>query len=80
MRLIEREKTDTIFMVPTMLIRLLNLPEDVRRKYDMSSHQPSQRQPSQRRNCAACRSRDEGVTPLDDRLHLVLARCTKNCD
>jgi long-chain acyl-CoA synthetase len=37
LRLIERERIDTIFMVPTMFIRLMKLPEEVRRKYDMSS-------------------------------------------
>jgi len=37
LRLIERERIDTIFMVPTMFIRLMKLPEAVRRKYDMSS-------------------------------------------
>jgi long-chain acyl-CoA synthetase len=37
LRLIEAEKIDTIFMVPTMFIRLMKLPEVVRRKYDMSS-------------------------------------------
>jgi long-chain acyl-CoA synthetase len=37
LRLIEAEKIDTIFMVPTMFIRLMKLPEQVRRKYDMSS-------------------------------------------
>ncbi len=37
LRLIERERIDTIFMVPTMFIRLMRLPEDVRRKYDVSS-------------------------------------------
>src|ERR1700737_682890 len=36
-RLIEAERIDTIFMVPTMFIRLLKLPEAVRRKYDTSS-------------------------------------------
>jgi long-chain acyl-CoA synthetase len=35
--LIERERIDTIFMVPTMFIRLMKLPEEVRNKYDMSS-------------------------------------------
>ena len=35
--LIERERIDTIFMVPTMFIRLMKLPEEVRKKYDMSS-------------------------------------------
>jgi long-chain acyl-CoA synthetase len=35
--LIERYKVDTIFMVPTMFIRLMKLPEAVRRKYDVSS-------------------------------------------
>ncbi len=37
MRLIEVQKIDTIFMVPTMFIRLMKLPEQTRRKYDMSS-------------------------------------------
>jgi long-chain acyl-CoA synthetase len=37
LRVIDNEKIDTIFMVPTMFIRLLKLPEEVRRKYDMSS-------------------------------------------
>jgi long-chain acyl-CoA synthetase len=37
LRLIQDERIDTIFMVPTMFIRLMKLPEDVRRKYDLSS-------------------------------------------
>jgi long-chain acyl-CoA synthetase len=37
LRLIQDERIDTIFMVPTMFIRLMKLPEEVRRKYDMSS-------------------------------------------
>jgi len=37
LRLIETERVDTIFMVPTMFIRLMKLPEQVRKKYDMSS-------------------------------------------
>jgi len=37
LRLIEAERIDTIFMVPTMFIRLMKLPEAVRRKYDISS-------------------------------------------
>ncbi len=37
LRIIQDEKIDTIFMVPTMFIRLIKLPEDVRNKYDMSS-------------------------------------------
>jgi long-chain acyl-CoA synthetase len=37
LRVVETEKIDTIFMVPTMFIRLMKLPEVVRRKYDMSS-------------------------------------------
>ena len=37
LRVVETEKIDTIFMVPTMFIRLMKLPEEVRRKYDMSS-------------------------------------------
>jgi long-chain acyl-CoA synthetase len=35
--LIELQRIDTIFMVPTMFIRLMKLPEAVRRKYDVSS-------------------------------------------
>ena len=35
--LIERERIDTIFMVPTMFIRLIKLPGELRRKYDISS-------------------------------------------
>src|SRR4029079_17349446 len=37
LHLIDAQKIDTIFMVPTMFIRLMKLPEEVRRKYDMSS-------------------------------------------
>src|SRR5258708_33481463 len=37
LRLIEEQKIDTIFMVPTMFIRLMTLAEAIRRKYDMSS-------------------------------------------
>jgi long-chain acyl-CoA synthetase len=37
LRIVQHEKIDTIFMVPTMFIRLMKLPDDVRRKYDMSS-------------------------------------------
>jgi long-chain acyl-CoA synthetase len=37
LRLVDRERIDTIFMVPTMFIRLMKLPESVRRKYDISS-------------------------------------------
>jgi long-chain acyl-CoA synthetase len=37
LRLVEAERIDTIFMVPTMFIRLMRLPEAVRGKYDMSS-------------------------------------------
>jgi len=36
LRLIEVERIDTIFMVPTMFIRLMKLPDQTRRKYDMS--------------------------------------------
>jgi long-chain acyl-CoA synthetase len=39
LRLIEQERIDTMFMVPTMFIRLLKLPEQVRNKYDVSSLQ-----------------------------------------
>ena len=37
LRLIEVESIDTIFMVPTMFVRLMKLPEATRRKYDVSS-------------------------------------------
>jgi long-chain acyl-CoA synthetase len=37
LRLVEAERIDTIFMVPTMFIRLMRLPEEVRRRYDVSS-------------------------------------------
>ena len=37
LRLVEAERIDTIFMVPTMFIRLMKLSEHVRRKYDVSS-------------------------------------------
>jgi len=37
LRLIDAQEIDTIFMVPTMFIRLMKLPEEVRAKYDMSS-------------------------------------------
>ena len=37
LELIERERLDTMFMVPTMFIRLLKLPEEMRRRYDVSS-------------------------------------------
>jgi long-chain acyl-CoA synthetase len=37
LRLVQDERIDTIFMVPTMFIRLMKLPEQVRRKYDVSS-------------------------------------------
>ena len=37
LQIVEAQKIDTTFMVPTMFIRLLRLPEDVRAKYDVSS-------------------------------------------
>src|SRR3982075_1342422 len=37
LRLVQDERIDTIFMVPTMFIRLMKLPEEVRGKYDVSS-------------------------------------------
>jgi long-chain acyl-CoA synthetase len=37
LRLVEAERIDTIFMVPTMFVRLLKLPSSVRAKYDTSS-------------------------------------------
>jgi long-chain acyl-CoA synthetase len=35
--IVARERIDTIFMVPTMFIRLMKLPEEVRAAYDVSS-------------------------------------------
>jgi long-chain acyl-CoA synthetase len=35
--LVERHRIDTTFVVPTMFVRLLRLPEAVRRRYDLSS-------------------------------------------
>ncbi|WP_338148300.1 acyl-CoA synthetase [Neoroseomonas eburnea] len=35
--LIERHRITTTFLVPTMMIRLLRLPEEVKRRYDLSS-------------------------------------------
>jgi long-chain acyl-CoA synthetase len=37
LRLVQDEKIDTLFMVPTMFVRLMKLPEQARRKYDTSS-------------------------------------------
>ncbi|WP_445487129.1 acyl-CoA synthetase [Rhodopseudomonas sp. RCAM05734] len=37
LRIVQDEKIDTIFMVPTMFIRLMKLPADVRARYDVSS-------------------------------------------
>ena len=37
LRLVERHRIDTLLMVPTMFVRLLKLPEAVRRRYDLSS-------------------------------------------
>jgi long-chain acyl-CoA synthetase len=37
LRVVQDEKIDNIFMVPTMFIRLMKLPEAVRRSYDLSS-------------------------------------------
>jgi long-chain acyl-CoA synthetase len=37
LRLIEEHKVDHIQMVPTMFVRLLQLPEEIRSKYDLSS-------------------------------------------
>jgi long-chain acyl-CoA synthetase len=37
LRLVDQQRIDTIFMVPTMFIRLMRLPEAVRRTYDVSS-------------------------------------------
>lgn len=37
LQLIEKEKVTHLHMVPTMFVRLLKLPEDVKKKYDLSS-------------------------------------------
>jgi long-chain acyl-CoA synthetase len=37
LKLVQNEKIDTIFMVPTMFIRLMKLPKELREKYDVSS-------------------------------------------
>ena len=37
LQLIERHRIDTLLMVPTMFVRLLKLPDAVRRRYDVSS-------------------------------------------
>ena len=39
LQLIEAQRVDTIYMVPTMMQRVWNLPDEVRRKYDVSSLQ-----------------------------------------
>ena len=35
--IIETERIEVIFMVPTMFVRLLNLPQEIRERYDLSS-------------------------------------------
>lgn len=37
LRLIERHRVSHMHMVPTMFVRLIKLPEDIRQKYDLSS-------------------------------------------
>jgi long-chain acyl-CoA synthetase len=37
LRIIDEQKIDNVFMVPTMFSRLLKLPESVRKSYDVSS-------------------------------------------
>lgn len=37
LRLVQEQAIDTIFMVPTMFVRLLKLPDAVRERYDVSS-------------------------------------------
>ena len=37
LRIIDEQKIDNVFMVPTMFTRLLKLPEQVRKSYDVSS-------------------------------------------
>lgn len=39
LRTIEQEKVNWVFVAPTMLERVLKLPEDVKKKYDLSSMQ-----------------------------------------
>jgi long-chain acyl-CoA synthetase len=39
LRLVERHKVTHMHMVPTMFVRLLRLPDDVKRRYDLSSLQ-----------------------------------------
>ena len=45
LRLIEDQQMVTIFMVPTMFVRLLKLPAEVRKKYDLSSLRTSSMPP-----------------------------------
>ena len=52
LRLVEDEKIDTIFMVPTMFIRLMKLPEEVRKQIRhvvAAPHHPCRRALSGRR-------------------------------
>lgn len=35
--IIEAERIEVVFMVPTMFVRLLNLPQEIRERYDLSS-------------------------------------------
>ena len=37
LQLVERERISTAFMVPTMFLRLLKLPDELRRRHDLSS-------------------------------------------
>jgi len=37
LRLIEKERIGWVFIVPTIIDRLLHLPDDVKNKYDLSS-------------------------------------------
>ena len=37
LRLVQEQRIDTVFMVPTMFIRLMKLPQAIRDKYDVSS-------------------------------------------
>jgi long-chain acyl-CoA synthetase len=37
LRLVQHQKIDNVFMVPTMFVRLMKLPEALRSKYDVSS-------------------------------------------
>ena len=64
LRLVQEQKIDTIFMVPTMFIRLLKLPEAVRRKYDTSSLRHID--PCRRTLSGRCQARHDRVVGAGD--------------